>query len=1028
MTAWCPSAFALDPSLDISQYAHTAWRVRDGFVKGATFSIAQTPDGYLWLGTEFGLFRFDGVRVVPWQPPSGEQLPNNFINHLLVSRDGALWIGTQRGLARWKEGRFTQYPELAGLSVRALLENHEGIVWIGAYGLSAGNFCVAKDMTVHCFGAGQFGPGVTALYEDHQGNLWVSAATGLWRWAPGPPDHYPFPRDVVAADALIEDDSGPLLMTTPVGLKQLVDGQIKSYSLPAVTGHVSPHRFLRSSDGSLWIGALQGLLHLHRGRVDGFGAIDGLSADSVGPIFEDREGNVWAGTQDGLDRFHEVAVSTVSRNQGLSNSAAWSVQATPDGSVWIGTADGLNRWENGHVTVYRSRKALDQGRQDEPELSTSRHVSDIVNTGLTGDTQSLGQDAQGRLWASTSNGVFYFEGGRFVRIPDVPGEYTFSIAGDGSGNVWISNFNRGLFYWTERRAVQQIPSSRFGEKHAIALLPDRSQGGGLWLGFDEGGMAYLKNGQVRASYNAADGLGNGRVNGLRFGLRSTLWADTEGGLSRIEDGHVATLSSKNGLPCDVVHWSVEDDDHAVWLYMPCGLVRIVRSELDAWVSDATRIVETAVFGIADGVRSPGVTGGYPPLVTKSSDGRIWFLPRDGVSVIDPHHLPINKLPPPVHIEQITADRETYDAPSDVDGHLRLPPLIRDLEIDYTALSLVAPEKNRFRYKLEGHDRDWQDVGNRRQAYFNDLAPGNYRFRVIASNNSGIWNEQGAALDFFIAPAYWQTTWFRAACVAAFLVLLWALYQLRLRQIEHAFNTRLEERVAERTRIARDLHDTLLQSFQGLLLRFQTVHELLPQRPADAKETLASAIDRTAQAITEGREAVQGLRASTVESNDLVIAITSLGEELAAEAGADTTSGLRVQVEGTARTLRPIVRDEIFRIAGEALRNAFQHADARQIEVEVRYDERQLRLRVRDDGKGIDLKFLAAEGRPGHFGIHGMRERAELLGGKLTVWSALGSGTEIELSVVAARAYAEYAAPRRAWFGEKPTEKGSHSES
>ena len=331
----------------------------------------------------------------------------------------------------------------------------------------------------------------------------------------------------------------------------------------------------------------------------------------------------------------------------------------------------------------------------------------------------------------------------------------------------------------------------------------------------------------------------------------------------------------------------------------------------------------------------------------------------------------------------------------------MPPLTRDLEIDYTALSLVAPEKNLFRYKLEGHDRDWQEVGNRRQAFYNDLPPGNYRFRVVASNNSGVWNEQGAALDFSIAPAYWQTTWFRAACVAAFLFLLWALYQLRLRQIRQAFNARLEERVGERTRIARDLHDTLLQSFQGLLLRFQTVSALSDTRPADAKKILTSAIDQTAQAITEGREAVQGLRASTVERNDLARAITTLAEEIAAEASSHAPVELRVGVEGTPRTLHPIVRDEIYRIGNEALRNAFRHAEAKQIEVELRYDERQLRLRIRDDGKGIDPQFLTAEGRERHFGLHGMRERAKLIGGKLTVWTAPGSGTEIELSVPAA---------------------------
>jgi signal transduction histidine kinase len=298
--------------------------------------------------------------------------------------------------------------------------------------------------------------------------------------------------------------------------------------------------------------------------------------------------------------------------------------------------------------------------------------------------------------------------------------------------------------------------------------------------------------------------------------------------------------------------------------------------------------------------------------------------------------------------------------------------------------------------------------------------------VAACNNSGVWNEGGTSLDFSIAPAYWQTTWFRGACVAAFLVVLWALYQLRLRQIGRVFNVRLEERVAERTRIARDLHDTLLQSFQGLLLRFQTAYALFDARPTDAKEVLGSSIDQTAQAITEGREAVQGLRASTVESNDLAQAITTLGEQLAAEASSATSVGLCVEVEGTPRNLHPIVRDEIYRIASEALRNAFRHAQAQQIEVEFRYDVRQFRLRVRDDGKGFDATFLTAEGRAGHFGLHGMRERAKLMGGKLTVWTAAGSGTEIELSIPAAHAYA--ASARRSWFAEKFSWKSVRSKS
>src|SRR5262249_33476298 len=418
---------------------------------------------------------------------------------------------------------------------------------------------------------------------------------------------------------------------------------------------------------------------------------------------------------------------------------------------------------------------------------------------LTGDPESLSQDQQGRLWASTTDGVFYFESGRFIRVPGVPGGRTYPIVGDQDGNVWISNVEAGLFHVTPQLVVQRIPWSQFGHKFATALLTDRLQGA-LWLGFFDGGIAYLKNDHILGSYTSAEGLGNGEVSGLRFDSDGALWAATEGGLSLIKDGHITTLTSKNGLPCDAVHWLTEDDNHAIWLYKPCGLARIARSDLDAWVNDPKRIVHFTILGAADGVRSYAIPSGYPPMVTKSPDGKIWFLQRDGVGVIDPLHLPYNGVPPPVHIEQITADRKTYDASPVDNGRLKLPPLVRDLTIDYTALSLAVPEKVLFRYKLEGRDRDWEDVGTRRQAFYSDLRPHDYRFRVMACNNSGVWNEEGATLDFAIAPAYYQTTWFCLSCVAAFLALLWGLYEF-LQSNERKFR-RAYDQATEAQRLSR----------------------------------------------------------------------------------------------------------------------------------------------------------------------------------------------------------------------------------
>jgi signal transduction histidine kinase len=424
----------------------------------------------------------------------------------------------------------------------------------------------------------------------------------------------------------------------------------------------------------------------------------------------------------------------------------------------------------------------------------------------------------------------------------------------------------------------------------------------------------------------------------------------------------------------------------------------------------------AVFDNADGVRNRADPfSAYSPRVTKASDGKLWFVGPGGVSVVDPRHLPFNKLPPPVHIEQIIADRKTYwqNSTGDASSNPRLPALVRDLEIDYTALSLVAPEKNRFRVKLEGRDPDWKDVGTERKAFYNDLPPRNYRFRVAASNNNGVWNEAGAYFDFSIAPAYYQTRWFQASCGVAFLALLWGLYRYRLHQIAREFNVRLEERVGERTRIARDLHDTLLQSFQGLMLHLQVVDDLLPQ--GKAKDELEQTLERADQAIAEGRSAVHDLRLSATTTNDLAQAVRALGNELATPDAAT----FRLVVEGPARDLHPIIRDELYRITREALRNAFAHARAHHIEAELIYAEALFRIRIRDDGEGIPPAMLEG-GRPGHYGLPGMRERAKKIGTNLDIWSGAETGCEIELSIPGSIAYLTSPGPRRGfrWLRKK----------
>ena len=990
--ACCACLPALDPALDISQYAHTAWKVRDGFLKGYISAITQTPDGYLWLGTEFGMFRFDGVKPAPWRPPAGEPLPGSAILSLLAGRDGTLWIGTSKGLARWKDGKLKAYPEVSGQGILALYQDHEGTVWVGTLEIpSGGKLCAVRKEEMQCEGGnGVLGMGVVGLYQDVKGNLWVGVQKGFWRWRPGRPEFFAVPGEVNGILGFAEDERSGLLICSSRGVQRFVNGRIEPLSLPGLPAPFRPYRMLRDRTGGLWIAtADRGLVHIHDSKVDGFSRADGLSDNYVSNLFEDREGNVWVATVNGLDLFRDYAVSSLSIGEGLSNGAPWSVLAAKDGSVWIGTNAALNIWRDGHISRFGPRAG---NGQPGGKLNGSY-------------PNSLFQDSGGRIWVSTTHDLGYLEDDRFVAIPGFPSGYVHDIVEWPTGHLWIANQFVGLVHVFEGKVVQQIPWAPSGHNDLAWVMAADPSKRGIWLGYYKGGLAWFADGRIQKSYSAEDGLGQGRVNEIRLDPRGALWVATEGGLSRIDNGRIATLTTKNGFPCDAVEWTVEDDDHFLWLYTPCGLVRVARSELDAWAADPARVIKTTVFDASEGVPVHGGSTAYVQRVTKSNDGRIWFIASDGVSIFDPRHLPFNKQPPPVHIEQVTADGKAYDPAL---GQ-RLPPLVRDLAIDYTALSLVAPEKVRFRVKLEGQDKDWREVVNDRRAYYTNLAPRHYRFRVMAANTSGVWNEMGDSLDFSIAPAYYQAAWFRLLCVAALLGLLYGLYRLRMWQQMQHFNIRLEERVGERTRIARELHDTLLQSFQGVMLKLYAMTSMV--RPAEARERLEGLLEQGQQAITEGRQAVQGMRLSTVIKNDLARVLGTLGRGLAAEQNAQSPVDFGVTVEGETRDLHPILRDEVYRIASEAIRNAFRHSGARRIDVEIGYDDREVRVRILDDGKGIDQKVLDGGGREGHFGLTGMRERAKLAGGKLAVWSKLDSGTEVELTIPASRAYLKSSTPR-----------------
>jgi ligand-binding sensor domain-containing protein/signal transduction histidine kinase len=976
------AADALNSSLEISSYGHTAWTVRNAVLKGAPRALTQTTDGYLWLATELGLLRFDGVRFVHWSPPAATPLASDDVVSVFGARDGSLWIGTDRGLARWKNATLTQYSELAEYYITAISEDLEGTVWVGTTARVTGHarLCAIGSRGVECTGDdGTLGRFVLSLHVDRRGVVWVGAASGLWRWRPGRPTAYALPSPRSEPHAIAEHTDGTLLLALNREIRRFVDGRLERYELPIGDVGLKPTSLRVDRDGGLWIGTQdRGLFHVSQGRVDQFARNDGLSGDFVSDIFEDHEGNVWVATWDGLDRFHNLPIPTISAKHGLSASTVVSVLADPDGTVWLGTLNGLDRWRNGEVVAYASQPGASH---------------EVV--------ASLLRDHEGRLWVSSPQGLTYLQDGRFHRVKDVPGGYVHAMVEDRGRSIWVSDQDRGLFQLRERHLVRRVPWTALGGKVARALTPDLERGG-LWLGFFQGGVAYFDGERIGSAFGTSEGLGDGGVTHLYLDRNGSLWIATRGGLSRLQHDKVRTLTQEHGLPCSAVHWVMEDRRQAFWLYTACGLVRIPREELEAWSRGAAARVSPTIYSERDGVSSRSQPGSYGPKVVRTADGRLLFATHEGVSVIDPEQIPRNDVAPPVHVEQIVADGKTYSPSSDP----QLPALVRNLRIDYTALSLTVPEKVRFRYMLEGRDQDWVEVVNRREVFYTDLPPRPYRFRVMASNNDGVWNTEGAVVSFSIQPSFYQTRTFLAGLTAAILAALWALYRARLRRIATQLNVRFEERLTERARIAQDLHDTLLGGVISTAMQLDTITESVEDE--SLKSRLDGVLGRMRHVIDEGRDALQGIR-SKPALDDLEQALGRCTEELRGHQPVD----IRVIVVGSRRLLHPLTRDEIYRIGREALANTFRHARATRVEVELDYGEHCFRLKVRDDGQGFESDVASSE-RSRHWGISGMRERAERLGGRLELWTRPNAGTEVNLVVPGHVAFQRYERGRRRW--------------
>lgn len=978
----------------MTDFHHTEW---GGL--GAVFDIKQSREGFLWLTTSKGVLRFDGARFQSLEEVTRGAVSEGEIDSVFLSASGGLWLTTEgAGLLLWKDGRLSNFPDRRCTPSRKqgqIIEDRDGSLWVQA---TAGLFRLHNGACEQ-IGVNQGYPGgfPSAIFLDREGTLWMKTQTGpLFEWPRGASkfEKTPDGEGVSTGFAFLrEAPDGTLWLSDNQGLRRVTSRS----GAPAAAPRRQPAKtppfgdFTFAADGSLWAVTEKGVRRFdHPERwpspvaretnagegftPDYFTPEQGLSSDAVWKVLVDREG-VWIGTNSGLDRLRNTSLAAVRLPH--TQEHEFSIAAGEAGSIWTGNSS----------------------------LPLTHIAADGTVTSVPGTRQTvaLWRDHNGTIWSAGAGDSYLWrsQGNRFVPL-DYPNQQLDSVlfvAADRNNEPWITTASGQAYHLTGGSWSDQTQA--LGKKPGVRGAMVDTPEGDVWFAFSNKVVRW--DGSEYHRFSFPDGQPGVSENTMSV-RGDHVWLGGARGVQLFRDGKFSIMRWKDAGVPGRVSGLLETEAGDLWINGFSGITHVTAAELNRWLQDPQYAVSAEHLDELDGL--PGLSGEVlpAPSLVEAPDGKLWFATTRGLAWLNPAAFEKNRnrVPPPVLISEVISGGHTY---SGADG-LRLPQPANNVEIDYTALSLDIPERVLFRYKLEGVDEDWQDAGTRRQAFYTKLRPENYRFRVIACNNDGVWNEAGAVLNFRILPAFYQTFWFEALCVLAGTSLLWFLHRLRLRQNARLLHVRMEERMNERVRVARDLHDTLLQSFQGALLKFHAATFLLPDRAGEAKNTLDRAIEQAREAIAEGRNAVQGLRSTSLPTTDLARAIGILGEELASGRKAEDCPDFQVQVEGAARDLVPLLRDEVYRIACEAVRNAFKHAQATRIEVEIRYDQRQFRLRIRDDGRGMDSEVLGPSGRPGHYGLPGMHERARLIGGKLAIWSKIDSGTEAELSIPAAVAYAE----------------------
>jgi ligand-binding sensor domain-containing protein/signal transduction histidine kinase len=951
------SLFALDSTRAVTTYVHDVWDIDRGLPQNSVTTILQTRAGYLWIGTQQGLVRYDGARFVTFDEANTPLLRNSFITDLAEAPDGTLWIATRGGVVVFRDGALAAAPIAARPAlefVRAVEIDRRGAVWIGARdGLYRSERGAMQRVTT---AAGLNSDRIRSILADRQGRVWIGTDAGLNQFAGGS-----FVHDAITGafreqvNAIVQDHAGNLWIGTDGGLRKIVNGTVIVPPGPALP--VSA--IMEDRDRNVWVATSQGLFRVAGGTLSRFGSADGLSNDTVFALAEDREGSLWIGTDGGLNRLKDSSFVTHAAADGLAGDMITSIAEDAGGALWIATAEGLTRAKDGAFTTLRKENGLS---------------SNLV--------YSLLGDGEGRMFVGTRKGLQVIEGSAIRPFPDARGsalESIMALALGPDGSLWIGT-RRGLKRWKsgQLREYGRAEGLSSDDIFAVRALP----GGDVWIGTNGGGLNRLRDGRVDV-YRAGDGLGSDVVHSITQDPKEGFWIGTRGGLVRYANGRFSRVTVAEGL-FDNVIWQVLEANGSLWMSSNKGVFRVPKQDVLDLLDGRRTSIATVAYGTADGMKSRECNGGFQPAGWKARDGRLWFPTIRGAAVVDPGRLRVNRLPPPVVLEEVRIDGTATGRAAAID----VPPDTATLEFHYTALSLVAPERVRFRYRLEGYDADWIDAGSRRTAYYTRVRPGKYRFHVTAANNDGVWNQSGAAIPLRVLPRFHQTLAFQVLLTLAVAVAIWLLHRYRLAQ-ERA---RFVAVAGERNRISREIHDTLAQGFAAISMQLEVASKMSSTAPERATEHIRNAKELVRSSLAEARRSMWALREPARNDSDLAAALIDVARS--ATRGSTLQFGFRSL--GPARPLPAHARDHLLRIAQEATTNVIRHAGARRLSIELEYGRRELTLIVRDDGLGIDPAAQPATGD--HLGIIGMRERTAELGGTLRIDSRAGEGTAVVVTV------------------------------